>query len=1370
VFNTLEIAWLEIMCFSAPHLQPPSHRQLLDLLSRATNAESFCAILGAVQQWQSDSLGDLHHFSGVLQWAHDIVFEHIEACPQLVIDGTHGPLSSSQHADVAARSRDVFCIVRFVALLLRSSYNKSAFRSHAPLVCLLAARVDALADMAQLALCALVDPPTFYMAKDEEWQHASVLADPTLRDRLSTLAECWNGVGNRPSICLGSSAGPQAVQSRRKLDSCSQDDPYFTHSFTDVAMQTDEQLSDSGCAVHLVFVPGAGITSTSYSDEQDVLLKQHAALLRACADHAALVPATWMHGDERWKCLHVRDIRTLVAAVTGGATTCLSDTLVIPSASAITDALAHFGRVPVEARFALLTRVRAALCYKGSGHAAAGSAQTALATRRWGLQRKLSALAAALCCRQTPQSIQMLMVDNDVRCGEDAVGLAFWGAGQSADDFLLMTGVPVVQALQDERAAAAAASAAGAGANAVAAESWMRASLALFLALQPTSLQASAAAVVSAFANCSLTADSGDSSSVMSDDLTASAAAVAFHCGIVTEPGGAADQLYAGVLPPAPFSPLLRLLAACSRVTQQRHIDAFAVLPTRLPQDEHANSSLSGPWLTPLAEWYAPAALSWAAVITRLAGAQLLHSDGAALTEFVDQLVVLAASPHRTRAHVAVACAAGIALSTATEPQLRTGIAVAAALRDGSRLERLCSRLAKETDHHVRSCSLLLELDPSWGAPEVSYPELPASEAAEVVARAAAATAAAAPLSTLPATFGAATGLDLPFDLGAPALPAAPQPAAGAAARWQPPEPPAASKRFRRVLAPLPEYIRELVAILLDVVNDAVVCTENMSMTQVAAAAAAGSNLIRPLQPPAPPPAPLPSGSPLVPSRGDSSVSLSAGAGVASAAAAARSAQGSPRRASFSGAPAGRRDSAAAEASAAASTVSLALGRTLLHPVDDFSEHFASDSPLTWVIKDILAYPEAFGGSLVHVSLALVAEIVHSDPSLCAVAFDCGITSMALRLLLLRALPPHPQLLTVMPVVLSGLLLTDTAKERIRQFEIAALVPPEPLPLPPVPAGAGLSAPSRSFPAPSPLLAAIAVGKSPAMSPLNPFAQGGAAPPLRRRSSVLSGSSVLAIVSTAIPGGGDADLAAAAPSSSPPGADAQGAPQTVEAPPAAGSSVASSSAAAASSSGAPPVPPPPVAPFPGSMEWAVLYGDRTWSAFALVQLAAVATQHALGPDFDAQRWQRMKSHERIISACVIALVDAVAFGPLPSLSVLESPTLLTSATQFDPRHPFCQGLRLAVKNGVPVFMHTNTDLFHSARHPSSFVDVEGDKVSTSVCYRPRPFCSCRSMFLHWPGAYRCRFRAPLKSLGHLVTCGDSDAFSPPTQMGVQELR
>ena len=163
--------------FPATSVQPLSHRQLLELIAGATDVDSFCATLSSVQQWQSEALADLRHFSGVLEWIHDVLTDALTTCPHILIDCAMGPVTEAAHVDVATHSLRVFSCLRFTALLLRNTYNKSLYPSHRLLAAFLAARVDAVAETAQLALCALIDIPTFYMAKVEESEHAGAIAD-----------------------------------------------------------------------------------------------------------------------------------------------------------------------------------------------------------------------------------------------------------------------------------------------------------------------------------------------------------------------------------------------------------------------------------------------------------------------------------------------------------------------------------------------------------------------------------------------------------------------------------------------------------------------------------------------------------------------------------------------------------------------------------------------------------------------------------------------------------------------------------------------------------------------------------------------------------------------------------------------------------------------------------------------------------------------------------------------------------------------------------------------------------------------------------------------------------------------------------------
>lgn len=1298
----------------------------------------------------------MRHFSGVLERIHDALAEQLAACPHILFDGARGPLSGPLHADVVARSLRVFSCLRFTAVLLRNAHNKGLFPSHRLLAALLAARVDAVAEAAQLALCALIDIPTFYMAKIEESDHVGALGDPAVRDRLSAIAESWHGVSNRQPAEASLTFGPRRVLSRRKpvpgtlgeapsaataqtpLPPRSSGDAAAPATLTliEVATRSDESLGTSGCAVRLVFVPASlPAQQSDVASPTDARVAQHAVLVRACSAAATIEPATWLADDRPWACLRVDDVRMIVSR----AASLMGDSAALPSPAAadVAEALADAFGVPMDARCTLLTRVRAALDFLPAPPAQGRR-------RRWRLNLMLLAAAATFRCRHSARSIQSMLVDDDVRFGEDIAALLLRAAAPDAvtdkprlsgrpplpelrveagggDRGLLTWSVTVGEAIREERLASAALYELQAPeGRARSALVWMAASAALFDALHPSSLESSAVSVAAALSFAmNASQGEGEDGSFPTDDLLATVAAVAFHCGVS---GGAMDQLYAGVPAPTPFSPVYQLLTACSRVANSRLADHFAVFDVAglAPAD-----ALRAPWTTPSAEWYAPVPLAWAATATRFAGSNINSADQ--VGEFVTLLVDLVVSAHRTRAHVALASAAASALSLAAAPEMRAASLVTATLRGGTFLDRLCHRLAQETDHHVHHGMLLLEIEPGVAESSVShalcrYPELPPSEAAQVVAQASATAAGAGAAAPVPTA--AAAGIDLPFDLGAPALAQEPSQLPRSAPSWAPKFSKPDSARFRRVLTPLPEYIRELMAIVFDIISDAIQPSEGMQMAQMVSAAAAGANMLRPLQPATPPtPAPSPEtprASPLLAPRGPGvRRAMSEEEGLQAPEASVHG--GTQARAAALYVPLSRslalrgfREAPAASTAAASlppppppQDIAQAVGRPLEHPLDDFSEHFASDAPLVWVIKDLLAYPEAFGGSLIHIALALVTEIVHADPSLCATAFDCGITPRLLRLLLQRALPSNAQMVTVLPTVISGLILTGTTKERIRQYEIASLVPQEPPPELPAVAPAGSSSGGRPGPMPSPLLTALAVGKSPAMSPINPLAAGGLAAPARRRPSSILSNTLLAMVA--------ASDAAAAPDS---GSLPDGIPPAV--PVSAGSAedgnrtpqiVASPDAATAATI---------QAATAGSVEWAMLYGDRSWSAFNLVHTATAATRHALGPDFNADAWQQLKSHERIVNGAIYALVDFLALMPLPSLSLFAGRPRATSQggispavaslSSFDPRHFFCQGLRLGESGGVPVFLHSNVDLALMCRAPALSVVVDGESV------------------------------------------------------------
>ena len=65
-----------------------------------------------------------------------------------------------------------------------------------------------------------------------------------------------------------------------------------------------------------------------------------------------------------------------------------------------------------------------------------------------------------------------------------------------------------------------------------------------------------------------------------------------------------------------------------------------------------------------------------------------------------------------------------------------------------------------------------------------------------------------------------------------------------------------------------------------------------------------------------------------------------------------------------------------------------------------------------WALKDALAHPHAFGGTVISVLLLILCDIVSGDPTLCCTVYDSGLTPMLLEALLTpERLPASAELL-----------------------------------------------------------------------------------------------------------------------------------------------------------------------------------------------------------------------------------------------------------------------------------------------------------------------------------------------------------------------
>jgi hypothetical protein len=182
----------------------PAQRALLGSLCLASD-DAFVEALSRLTAWRCELVGDLYHWSGVLDRLDSLLVGVLREAPEVLCDGGGGG-SSGGGGDgsapppqrlYAASERAVHCL-RFTALLLRHCSNRRMYSSHRLLGAFCGARLCAVADAALGALLALLEPcAAFYGAREEE-DMAWVEQDRALRERLAPLAEPWEGCAHRP--------------------------------------------------------------------------------------------------------------------------------------------------------------------------------------------------------------------------------------------------------------------------------------------------------------------------------------------------------------------------------------------------------------------------------------------------------------------------------------------------------------------------------------------------------------------------------------------------------------------------------------------------------------------------------------------------------------------------------------------------------------------------------------------------------------------------------------------------------------------------------------------------------------------------------------------------------------------------------------------------------------------------------------------------------------------------------------------------------------------------------------------------------------------------------------------------------------------
>ena len=1182
-------------------LATPSHIRLLSFLDAAGDDDNdFVSRLSRVSQWRSDGLADLGHFRGVLRRVDKILRKLLQVEPCIVVDG--GQVRDPEA--LAAASETAHACLRFLALLVRVSANRRAFASLDLVIAFLAARVGPVVDAALNVAASLLEPATFYLAREEEAVHDEAERSAQLNARLAILAQTWAGVSNcsarNPAWNVHSTGVPR---NRMRTSDGGSSKP--TSTLIEVATLDDDRLANDGCAVWLEFVHVESTTALA-SSAASTPLPPHVVSV------SSVVPAV---GDTPFSYLFVSDVRDVAAALTAQG--------VQPTSWRVADVIGDAAGVPPESRFMLLARVRNALEFKGSPDGGRAS-------RIRGLWRQSLAMASCLRCVHSPSTIQCLFGDGDSRYGADIAELATRGGSLTlvpADMSPDAGGAPETPLRRTAAAAAVAA------------------------ALAPRSLESVALAALAALSVVTISDapggdDAGAAGATSDEQLAPTTAAAAAVCGVPTgssaataTAGSAVRATIDGVaapLPPEPYAPLLHLLHGAFAVTRDNAavagIGASPPTWTFTTLSDEMQSAVQA--AAPEWEWFVPAALECAAAAVRFVGAQLPSIPADRIPPLVEAFVAIVTSDGAGRGHATVVTAAASALSVAVSPDSPNAGVIGSALRSSGALEALCRVLARATDEHIRCAMLAVRLETGANSRRgtVELPSIPQ-----------------APPPSTKLTLPPQAGIDLDFALGPAAL--ATSPDSSAVARAVP------AKDWRRVLPPFPEYRRELFAVIFDALSDALQPGESAAVADVSSAAESGAALLRPLVMPLE----VPPATSAVSQMSESSRDIA-----------------QPLR-------------------------SFALGRPM-SPDDEFSEHNATDAPLTWAIKDILSYPAAFGGSLIHIASALVTDIVHADPGSCTVAFDVGITPMYMRLVLQRSLPPNTQALAVLPTVVPELLLTETSRERIGAFARAALVPARPIGSAPPPAwvaspalrGSTMSWPSPALTSVAHDAASITLGAS------------------RRRSSSLIDDGTFAAGEAA---------AAARRSSLGVSSDADDVAARQRTPMLRGTVGVAASSSSSSMGGAPP---PPLAVT--AFETALVSGNRSFAAFTLFDVALLTTAHAQAPNFRPQPWITAMNSlggnsapgravaDCVIGALMVAMADYIALGAVPGLldpmhpaslcsPSAPTPEMILSELPADLRFEvdFCESshpLAAGVRHVAGAMLACNSDLTEAgAPHP-----------------------------------------------------------------------
>jgi len=1322
--------------------------------------------LDTVRQWQSESPADLHHFAGVLDRVACILTELRRAVPYILSDG--GPVQDV--ASLHAASRAAHACLRFVALLLRHSWNKKHFREHVVLVAFLAARVPVVADAALDAVAAVLQPAETYVAREDDTTPQHVLKDALLRDRLAVLAESPEGVCNRPARAMrdhdnGGTAHDgtttewpasrmQEVGDMLERQAWSEgsgggmDDaaagsagllqPGDTLTLADVALlgQGAPTGDAAGLAAHLHH--GAGLHMLLPGDEHTApppaasTLPAEAELRAALASVTTVTPWTPASTEAPLRLVTVSTVQPAVAClVAGGVPPC-------DWAWRIAGVLTELAHPPPAAAVTLHIRVRRAVdnlppsagCLPGRLH------EVQLLARRHALLRQVTALAACLRCKHTLQSAPFLVGNEDTRLGEDLLYLASVGVqhvptlpllertrtlaraagAESHPDGrpgLICVGstLPHAAALaewlcppEDARPAPAGPLPLGLHSYAAVAGTVSAATCDLLLHTFALSLQCAAMHALIALCTADVETDRPDGVIGRPDHLPATISAVCWHVGLpVPVPsfgeryegvfmtrrpglsGPTPDQAWKGVLFAArrPYHVLLSALDsahAISVAAEPAELVPVAALAAALADAGAVSSPVPTAldYTTPAITHHTPPTLNLARALVRFSVNAIQDIPSSLAGDMVPRLVRLVSLPLYHRGHVGVSNAAVQVLSFGVSGEAMASRAIAAALRKGDALERLCTRMAAETDHHMLTGVVMVGVSRRRAAAHRARCECAAAAPplAGVHSSAAPAAVSTTTVTAAPAA-GAGDGdttapalslhMDLDGDIPALELPPAAAVAVGTDGSsagddsWDGGGEAGDEVEWRRVLSPFPDSRRELLAAIADVVFDTVSVQEGMTMADVNTAITVGSALLRP---------------------------LSSVAGLATAAAAPgqdavtacasrwAAALGLPLPGDSGGGGAGARRTASPDAQR-----SWALGRRMRPRFDDAAEHWCSDTALAWAVKDVIAFPYAFGGAIMHIVMMLVSTLISSDPTVGAAVWDSGITPMFLRLLFTDTLPPNASLLSAMPTIIANLLLTETVRERAVQLDAARATRPQP----PGNLG-GLSVKSpllSSLPTRSPLLVSLQSGNG--ASGAGGAGGGGLGVDTRRRSSLLQGPVAAAsprLQAIAAAGG-------AAPMASPgrPSLPAPHPPLTAAGAGGGGGGIAVGG----------------VAVVPGSAEYTVLHADRARSGFHCLHLAESFVRAQVGAWFQEAWWSGLPPPRRVLVAAMYAMIHHLTLGTIPALVPARLPDGLVTAhhhrvasweaTRAFSCHPRAESSRVAVDDdGVPRPYLTNADL------------------------------------------------------------------------------